>query len=149
MAQAETALVHCSVQFLPCESVCVALKPGEGFGDSHQLRNQFTFFIYLVSLLPFIFCLWFSFPESLLHACLLSCRFSCVPLFATLWTTTQQAPLSMRFSRQEHWNGLQCLPPGNLPHPGIEPTSLVSPALAGEFFTTSLLYFSKFPHPPG
>ena len=42
----------------------------------------------------------------------------------------------MRFSRQEYWSGLPCLPPGNLPDPGIKLTSLVSPALAGRFFTT-------------
>ena len=48
-----------------------------------------------------------------------------------------QASLSMGFSRQEYWCGLPCPPPGDLPHPGIEPLSLVSPALAGGFFTTS------------
>ena len=48
-----------------------------------------------------------------------------------------QAPQSMGFSRQEYWSGLPCPPPGDLPHPGIEPTSLMSPALAGRFFTTS------------
>ena len=48
-----------------------------------------------------------------------------------------QAPLSMRFSRQEYWSGLPSPPPGDLPDPGIEPTSLTSPALAGGFFTTS------------
>ena len=41
------------------------------------------------------------------------------------------------FSRQEYWSGLPCPPPGDLPHPGIEPVSLVSPAVADEFFTTS------------
>ena len=45
-----------------------------------------------------------------------------------LWTVAQQAPLSMRFSRQEFWSGLSCPPPGNLPDPGIEPASLMSPA---------------------
>ena len=40
-----------------------------------------------------------------------------------------QAPLSMGFSRQEYWSGLPCPPPGNLPHPGTEPTSPVSSAL--------------------
>ena len=39
-----------------------------------------------------------------------------------------QAPLSLGFSRQESWSGLPCPPPGNLPDPGIEPTSLMSPA---------------------
>ena len=48
-----------------------------------------------------------------------------------------QTPLSMRFSRQEYWSGLPCPPPGGLPDPGIEPTSLTSPALAGRFFITS------------
>ena len=47
------------------------------------------------------------------------------------------APLSMEFSRQEHWDGLPFPPPGDLPNPGIEPGSLVTPALAGGFFTTS------------
>ena len=41
------------------------------------------------------------------------------------------------FSRQEHWSGLPCPPLGDLPDPGIEPASLMSPALAGRFFTTS------------
>ena len=36
-----------------------------------------------------------------------------------------------------YWSGLPCPPPGNLPDPGIEPVSLVSPALVDEFFTTS------------
>ena len=43
----------------------------------------------------------------------------------------------MGFSRQEYWSGLPCPAPGDLPDPGIEPTSLTSPALAGRFFTTS------------
>ena len=46
----------------------------------------------------------------------------------------REAPLSMGFSRQEYWSGLPCPPPGDLPDPGIKPTSLMSPALAGEFF---------------
>ena len=65
-----------------------------------------------------------------------------VQLFGTSWTATCQYPLSMGFSRQEHWNGLPCSPPGDLPDPGIEPTSLMSPALAGGFFTTSTILVS-------
>ena len=41
------------------------------------------------------------------------------------------------FSRQEYWSGFLCPPPRDLPDPGIEPVSLMSPALAGGFFTTS------------
>ena len=48
-----------------------------------------------------------------------------------------QAPLSMGLSRQEHWSGLPCPPAGDLPNPGIEPTSFTPPALAGMFFTPS------------
>ena len=58
-------------------------------------------------------------------------------LFATAWTAVCKASLSMGFSRQEYWSGLPCPPPGDLPNPGIEPISLMSLALAGEFFTTS------------
>ena len=58
-------------------------------------------------------------------------RFSHVQLCGTLWTVAHQAPLSTGFSRQEYWSGLPCPPPGNLPKPGIETVSLMSPALAG------------------
>ena len=46
---------------------------------------------------------------------------------------TFQAPLPMEFPRQEYWSGLPFPSPGDLPDPGIKPTS---PALAGKFFTT-------------
>ena len=65
------------------------------------------------------------------------CGFTCVQLFATLWIIACQAPLSMGFSRQEYWSGLLCPPPGDIPNPRIEPVSLLSPAWAGGFFTTS------------
>ena len=54
----------------------------------------------------------------------------------TPWTVAHQAPLSMGFPRQEYWSGLPFPPPGDLPNLGIKPTSFVSPALAGRFFTT-------------
>ena len=60
-----------------------------------------------------------------LTVCVLD-RFSCVCLFVTLWTVVCQAPLPVGFSRQEYWRGLPCPPPGDLPSPGIEPTSLAS-----------------------
>ena len=72
-------------------------------------------------------------------------RFNHVRLFATPWTVACQAPLSMGFSRQEHWSGLPCPPPGNLPNPGIEPSSLMSPALVGRFFTTSATWEAPAP----
>ena len=57
-----------------------------------------------------------------------------VQLFVTPWTVACQASLSTGFFRQEYWSGLPFPPPGDLPHPGIEP---ISPALAGGFFTTA------------
>ena len=56
---------------------------------------------------------------------MLSC-FSHVRLCATPWTAVHQAPLSIRVSRQEHWSGLPCRPPGDPPIPGIEPASVTS-----------------------
>ena len=55
---------------------------------------------------------------------------------ATAWTVACQAPLSMGFSRQDHWNGLPCPLPGDSPNPAIEPESRVFPTMAGGFFTT-------------
>ena len=66
---------------------------------------------------------------------MLSC-FSCVWLYET--------PLSMGFSKQEHWSGLPFPPPWDLPDPGIKPTSLMSPVLVGIFFTTSATW--EAPH---
>ena len=101
----------------------------------------------LVCLLGFCFCFFFTF-ETLKYVpayhkrrpisarvcvkLLLSC-----PLFLTLWTVAHLAPLSVEFSRQEYWSGLPCPTPGDLPNLGIEQASLMSPALAGGFFTTS------------
>ena len=75
-------------------------------------------------------------------------------LGATQQTAAHQAPLSTGCSRQEHWSGLPCPPPGELPDTGIKLESPVSPALAGEFFTTVQLARSflkvleSFPHYP-
>ena len=65
-----------------------------------------------------------------------------VPIFETQWTVfhqtvAYQAPLSMGFFRQEYKSGLPFPPPGDLPNPGIKAASLVSPALAGGFFTAA------------
>ena len=80
--------------------------------------------------------------------------FSCVQLFATLWTVACQAPLSMGFSRQEYWSGLPCSSPGDLSYPGIEPLSPVAPALQEYSFTTEppekpQFYHNTHPPPNG
>ena len=85
-------------------------------GSSYSKCSWLTFSVILLLILVF------SFP--LVRRC-----FSHVRLFVTLWTMAHQAPLSKGFSRQEYGSGVPCPPPGNLPDPGIEPTSLTSPAL--------------------
>ena len=67
------------------------------------------------------------------HVCSVT---SVVSSSATPWTVAHQAPLSMGFSRQEYWSGLPYPSPGDLPNPGIEPSSPMSPAL---HFTTEPL----------
>ena len=70
-------------------------------------------------------------------------RFSRVQLFATPWTVTCQSPLSMGFSRWDYWNRLW-FPSRDLSDPGIEPVFLLSPALAGRFFTTNATWGPNF-----
>jgi len=69
-------------------------------------------------------------------------HFSHVWLFATPWTV-------YRIFQQEHWSGLPRSPPGDLPDPGIEPSSLMSPGLAGRFFTTWATWEAQFLSYPG
>ena len=64
------------------------------------------------------------------------CIISSVWLFVTPWIVACKAPLSMEFSRQEYCIGLPFPSPRDLPNPGIEHTSSLSPELAGGFFTT-------------
>ena len=67
---------------------------------------------------------------------LYACMLSSVQLFATPWTIARRVPPSMEFSRQEYWSRLPFPPPADLPDPGIEPASPLSPALAGRLFIT-------------
>ena len=67
----------------------------------------------------------------------LQCACVCPTLCNPMNYSPHQTPLSMEFSRQEYWSGLPFPSSGHLPDSGIEPTSSVSPALSGRFFTTS------------
>ena len=53
------------------------------------------------------------------------------------WPLAYQATLSIEFTRPEYWNGLPFATPRDLPNTGKEPAFCVSPALAGEFFTSA------------
>ena len=72
------------------------------------------------------------------YVCVCVCmpsHFTNVQCCVILWTVARQAPLSMGFSRQEHWSGLPCLPPRDLPDPGIESRS---PALQADSLPAEL-----------
>ena len=71
---------------------------------------------------------------SLGHACV--CVLSRIQFFATPWTVALQAPLSVGLPRQEYWSRLPFPSPNRLPNPETE---LMSPAIAGGFFTTEPL----------
>ena len=73
--------------------------------------------------------------SALVHACSVA---SVCPALCDPMDCRRPDSSIMGFSRQEYWSGLPCPPPGDLPDPGIEPASLMSPALAGRFFTTSV-----------
>ena len=81
--------------------------------------------VFLISLYPVI-CLL---SQSLTPTCLLIsytmwvCAQLCPTLLQPPWTVACQAPLSMKFSRQEYWSGLPFPSPGDLPNPGIKPGS--------------------------
>ena len=82
-------------------------------------------------------------PNTAINKCVCVCvcarmlsLFSLVWLSAFLWTVALQIPLFMEISRQGYWNQSPCPLPGNLPDPGVESTSLTSPALASGFFTS-------------
>ena len=76
-----------------------------GWREQVVVGESFALLILVPALLPRAK----SGPQSNLRStsmrCMLSC-FSCVWLFATLWTVAHQAPQSMGFSRQEFWSGL-------------------------------------------
>ena len=71
-----------------------------------------------------------------------------VQLFATPWAAAWQTPLTMEFSKQEHWSRLPFPTPGDLSDPGIKLAYLVSPALRGRISsicTNVHSFFDSFP----
>ena len=117
-------------------SVCSALTLRGPHGIESQQPTVGTCRSVHSLLIPFPSLSHFSTSLSAFSLCVCQVT-SAVSLFVSLWTVAHQAPQSMGFSRQEYWSGLPFPPPGDLPDPGIKPVSLVSPALAGGFFTTS------------
>ena len=122
--------------FFPCELLMCPVACGSSIVNFFYASKNFNKF-------------WFNISDSIFSTTHV-CTFSHVwlfQLFATPWTSgssAHQGPLSMGFPRQEYWSGLPFPTPGDLPHPGIKPVSLVSLALAGGFFTTEPPGNSKY-----
>ena len=66
-------------------------------------------------------------------------HFSRIQLFVTLWTVAGDSP-----GKNKHHSGLPCPSPGDFAYPGIKPVPLISPTLAGGFFTTSAAWEAPF-----
>ena len=65
----------------------------------------------------------------------------CAKSLQSCLTFCDKAPLSLGFSKQEYWSGLPCPPPGDLPDPGIEPTSPALQADSEPLWWACLSYF--------
>ena len=110
---------------------------GENFSNPLGLQMAvLSIFLFSYACKPVYYCMSVShFSNTLLNAarkhnlclCMLN-RFSRVPPFATPWTISLQAPLSMGFSKQEYRSGSPFPSPGDLPNPGIKSSSPVAPA---------------------
>ena len=84
-------------------------------------------------------------PFMVLVFCLLHAKsLQLCPTFCDPMDCTLSGSLSMRFSRQEYCSEFPCPPPGDFPNPGIKLVSLMSPALAGTFLTTSATWETLF-----
>ena len=116
---------------------------GRGLGEFSRelLRTIFTFPVPLLPAPPSELV-----PAGSVCVCVCVCvrththtrtrMISHVQLLAKPRNVARQALLSMGFPKEEYWSGLPFPSPGNLPNPGIQHKSLVSPALAGGSFTT-------------
>ena len=111
-------------------------SPGVAAGNCLSQFAVKLFFAYQTQLEAWLSGLLLKPGIECIKCCMLS-HFSDVQLFVSPWSVACQAPLSIEFSRREYWSGLPCHPLGDLPKPGTEHTSLMSPALAGRMFTTS------------
>ena len=141
-----------SCPFLHLKDFCVDTEPAEQARITSHLKGSWlaalipsiTWILLFLSKYSWLIILYYfqmyhiAIQDfSRLYSIVVVLVFSRVWLFENLWTRALQAPLSMGFPRQEYWSGLPFLSPRKSPVPGIEPTSLASPALTGGFFTTA------------
>ena len=101
------------------------------------ILNNFTINFIDVAYFIFLVCGIHWTPSIWMYVCKMS---SVVYNSFRPLTRAHQASLFTEFSRQEYWSGLPFPLPGDPPNPGNESMSLMSPALAGSFFTTSITW---------
>ena len=123
--------------YLPSSSISFPelnwLKPAKNKNglDTLKLIEGYSYFSFIHSFNHSLYKdLWSSY--SFLYSVVAQSCLTAIP-----WTVACLAPLPLGFSRQDYWSGLPCPSPGDLPDPRIEYVSLMAPALAGGFFTTS------------
>ena len=119
------------------------IKPQLDFWVTWPLAHFFT----SVCLGCPVFKAWIRVSTFRTESCAVCLATQSCPTLVTPEIVARQAPLSMGFSRQEHWSGLPFPPPGDLADPGTKPAS---PALAGGFFTAEPLgkpMTALWPHP--
>ena len=115
-----------------CNSSCLFVQCQTLFSSCCTVLLCFSRFCTVgLKMFSLFFCACFLYIICVLCCAVLS-HFSCIRLFETPWTIALQVPLSMGFPGQEYWSGLPCPPPGDLPNPGIKPSSPVSPALQAD-----------------
>ena len=110
-----------------------------GFGPrglSSRFRRGFGLCCLCLDFFFQVEMVWLCFSKRWFQVYAWSVAQSCPTLCDPMDCIARQAPRSRGFSRQEYWSGLPFPHPRDLPDPGIEPTSLASPALAGGFFAT-------------
>ena len=118
-------------QILNCLSYREVLKPIRGI-------HYFCYSVFIVSMffsflvLPLYFHLSADIVHLFLHSCVCSVASVISDSVRPPWTISQQTLLFMGFSQQEYWSGLPCPSPGDLPNPGIEPTSPMFVALQAD-----------------
>ena len=136
----------CVIQWVSSYPICPSPSPFSCVRQASCSDRSFVilcvlYFLFL-EVCPYVSCTinLVLVSPSKTDTCILLSHFSSVWLFAILWTGAHQTALSMVFTRQEYWNWKPCSSPGDLPDPVIETVSLMSPVLASEFFTTSIMW---------
>ena len=119
---------------MSCLSLLQGVFPTQGLNQSLLHCRQILYHLSHQGS-PYSIVVYYKILSIIVCACMLS-HFSPVQLCYPMDCSLPGFPIHERgrqYSRQEYWSGLPWSPVWDLPNPGIEPMSLMSPALAGGF----------------